>query len=350
MFLTQHLRSPEMRLSNVLFALPILIAVASRPNLAEAEASDLAMQWFDQNASSFVSLYKKLHQNPEVSFFESETAATLAETWSQAGYDVTTDVGGHGLVGILHNGDGPTLMLRCDLDGLPVSEQTGLPYASTKQVTTASGESTFTMHACGHDIHMTNLTAVAKFMSAHRDQWSGTLMIIGQPAEERGAGALAMLEDGLFTRFEKPDAAVAIHVAADLPAGTIGYRAGYSQANVDSVDITMRGRGGHGSKPEMTVDPIMQAAELVTSLQTIVSREIKPTDPAVVTVGSIHGGTKHNIIGDSCHLQLTVRSYDSGVRSHLLDAIERKANAVAMGCPAPETHGCIYEGTPTVFN
>lgn len=307
-------------------------------------------RWFNANAADWVELYVELHRNPEVSFFEDDTADRLATRWRALGLDVTTKIGGHGIVGILKNGSGPTIMLRTDLDALPVQEQTGLPYASTTTTTDGDIPETFVMHACGHDVHMTNLTTVAAYLSSHRELWSGTLMLIGQPAEERGAGATAMLRDGLFERFPKPDAALAIHVAADLQAGRVGYRPGFSQANVDSVDITMLGRGGHGSKPETTIDPVMLAAELVVSLQTIVSREIKPTDPAVVTVGSIHGGTKHNIIGNDCHLQLTVRSYDPGVRAHLLDAIQRKAKAVAMGSRAPEPIISVSEGTPSLFN
>jgi hippurate hydrolase len=206
------------------------------------------------------------------------------------------------------------------------------------------------MHACGHDIHMTNLVGVARYLGSHKDQWQGTLMLIGQPAEERVGGAKAMLEDGLFTRFPKPDFALALHVAHDTAAGKVAYRAGYALANVDSVDITVKGRGGHGAAPHTAIDPIVQAAELVVALQSIVSREVKPLEPAVITVGSIHGGTKHNIIDDECRLQLTVRSYADDVRKQLLEAIERKANAVTQGHRAPAPDVKFSEGTPSLYN
>jgi hippurate hydrolase len=206
------------------------------------------------------------------------------------------------------------------------------------------------MHACGHDLHMTNMVGVAQFLAGHRGDWSGTLVVIGQPAEEKGQGAQAMIDDGLFNRFPRPDFAVALHVGSDLAPGKIEYRAGYSQANVDSVDITIKGRGGHGAAPDTTIDPIVIAARLVLDLQTIISREIKPTDPAVITVGSIHGGSKHNIIGDDCHLQLTVRSYEPEVREKLLAAIKRKTLAAAASSGAPEPTIEISEGTPSLFN
>jgi hippurate hydrolase len=294
--------------------------------------------------------YRWLHQHPEVSYQEAQTAAFIAQIWRDAGFTVTTDVGGHGVVGLLENGPGPMLMLRCDLDALPVTEQTPLPFASTKTIQLPSGASSGVMHACGHDVHMTNLVAASRYLADHLDQWSGTLMVIGQPAEERGAGARAMLDDGLFDRFGKPDFAVALHVSGDKPSGQVGVRAGYALANVDSVDIHVRGRGGHGSQPHTTVDPIVQAAHLVVALQSIVSREVKPIEPAVVTVGSIHGGTKHNIIGNDCHLQITVRSYSDQVRRQVLSAIRRKAKAVAISFDAPEPEVNVSEGTPSLMN
>lgn len=306
--------------------------------------------WFEQHQDELVELYRWLHMHPELSFAEEQTAARVAEALQAAGFEVTTGIGGHGVVGLLKNGPGPTVMLRTDLDALPVTEQTQLPYASQKRVELEGGGTTGVMHACGHDVHITNLIAVARYLASAQDTWSGTLMVIGQPAEERGAGARAMLGDGLFERFPKPDYALALHVNSSSPAGTVSLAPGFVLANVDSVDITVKGRGGHGAAPHTTIDPIVQAAELVMSLQTIVSREVKPLQPAVVTVGAIQGGTKHNVIGDSCHLQITVRSYTDAVRDQVLAAIQRRAAgiAAAYGAPAPEIR--ISEGTPALQN
>ncbi|MCA9195184.1 MAG: amidohydrolase [Planctomycetales bacterium] len=308
------------------------------------------LNWLDSNSDQLRSTYIHLHTHPEVSFAEFETAEYVAARWREAGYDVTEAVGGTGVVGMLRNGTGPCLLLRTDLDALPVTEATGLPYASQATVKTDSGATSGVMHACGHDIHMTNLIGVAQFLASHRELWQGTLMLIGQPAEERGSGAIAMLNDRLFDRFGKPDFAMALHCEGATPTGKVALSPGYSLANVDSVDITIRGKGGHGSAPDTTVDPIVQAADLVMSLQTLVSREIKPQEPAVVTVGAIHGGTKHNIIGDTCHLQLTVRSYSSIVREKLLAGIKRKALAVAQSYAAPDPLIKFSEGTPALSN
>jgi len=236
------------------------------------------------------------------------------------------------------------------MDALPVLEETGLPYASQVRVRDDHGATVGVMHACGHDMHMTNLVGAVRYLASHRQEWRGTLVAIFQPAEERGAGAKAMIEAGLLAKFPRPHFAIAMHVAPDMPAGNVGYRAGYAQANVDSVDITVQGRGGHGAYPHTTIDPIVIAARLVLDLQTIVSREIKPIEPAVITVGSIHGGTKHNIIGGTCHLQLTVRSYSPEVRRQLLDAIRRKSLAAAASANAPEPEISTTEGTPALFN
>lgn len=306
--------------------------------------------WVHDNLDDLITLYRHLHQNPELSFEEEQTAKRLAEELQSIGVDVTTDVGGHGVVGILTNGEGPRLMLRADMDALPVTEETGLVFASHIQVEAEDGSYVGVMHACGHDVHMTNLIGVARFLADNKDAWQGTVMFVLQPAEERGGGAKAMLEDGLFERFPKPDFALALHVDSTLASGRLGYRAGYALANVDSVDITMHGRGGHGAYPHTTIDPVVQAAQLVVDLQSIVSREISPTEAAVITVGSIHGGTKHNIIGKDCELKLTVRSYSDEVREHLLEAIERKANAVAASFRAPEPTVDISEGTPALKN
>ncbi|TWT85269.1 N-acetyldiaminopimelate deacetylase [Posidoniimonas polymericola] len=329
----------------------LLTALPFAANAAAPSAPGVAIDaWLDDNLAGVVELYKELHQTPELSYEEEATGNRLAKQWRAAGFDVTQGVGGHGVVGVLENGDGPTLMLRCDTDALPVIEDTGVPYASRVRTTDKLGAVVGVMHACGHDIHMANMTGVVRWAAANRDSWSGTLMVIAQPAEERGAGAKAMLADGLFARFPRPDYAVALHVAADYPAGQAGYLAGYSQANVDSVDIAVKGRGGHGAYPHTTADPVVIAAKLVLDLQTIVSRELDPIEPAVITVGSIHGGTKHNIISDECKLQLTVRSYSPQVRQQIADAIIRKAKAAAASANAPEPEVDISEGTPSLYN
>jgi len=280
-------------------------------------------------------LYLDLHQHPELSMHEQQTAAKLAERLKALGYQVTTGVGSTGIVAILKNGDGPAVMLRTDMDALPVEEKTGLPYASKVTTTDTGGASVSVMHACGHDVHMSSWYGTAKLMATNRQRWHGTLILIGQPAEETGEGAVAMLRDGLFTRFPKPNYALAIHDDPTLPAGQVGFTTGYAMASSDSVDVTIYGRGGHGAQPQDTVDPIVIGARTVMALQTIVSREIDPRDPAVVTVGVFNGGTKNNIIPDEVQLQLTVRSYKPGVRKHLLASIERivKGEAMAGGSP-----------------
>ena len=280
-------------------------------------------------------LYLDLHQHPELSFHEVETAAKLANELRQLGYEVTTGVGRTGIVGVMKNGAGPTVMLRTELDALPVTENTGLPFASTVRTKDDAGLEVGVAHACGHDIHMAAWTGTARIMAANRAQWRGTLVLIGQPAEELVSGAKAMIADGLLTRFPRPDFAIAVHDDARLPAGIVGYHAGPILTNADALNIKIFGRGGHGARPEATVDPIVIAARTVLALQTIVSRETSPFDPAVITVGSIHGGTKHNIIPDEVQLQLTVRSFTQPVREHLLSAIDRivKAEAAAAGAP-----------------
>ncbi len=281
------------------------------------------------DADSLLALYKHLHAHPELSFQEAETAKRISKELQDAGFEVTENVGGHGIVAIMKNGAGPTVMLRTDLDALPVKEQTGLPYASKASATEQDGRNVDVMHACGHDIHMTAFVGAARELAKRRDQWQGTLMMIGQPAEERGAGAKLMLEDGLFERFPRPDYNLALHAHADLPAGQVSVVSGWALANVDSVDVTIFGVGGHGAYPQMTKDPVVIAASIIMNLQTLVAREINPVEPAVVTVGSIHGGAKHNVISDRVELQLTVRSFSDAVREQLLTGIERIAKSQA---------------------
>ena len=321
---------------------------------APAAAQDLGGE-VQKQMPSLMAIYKDFHANPELSFMEVRSAGILAAEARKLGFQVTEKVGGTGIVAVLKNGPGPVVLVRADMDGLPVIEQTGLAHASKVRVTTKEGVETGVMHACGHDTHMTAWIGVARLMTANRDKWSGTLVMIGQPAEERGAGARMMLEDGLYTRFPKPQYALAFHDAAQFPAGKIGYTPGYALANVDSVDLWVKGVGGHGAYPQTTKDPIVLASRIVTALQTLVAREISPLDSAVVTVGSFHAGAKHNIIPDEARLQLTVRSYTDEVRQHLLDGIARiaKGEAIAAGLPEdrmPEMKVEKDEFTPATFN
>jgi hippurate hydrolase len=311
----------------------VLALTAAAVEAKDAKRTELA--GLDELYPQLDAFYIDLHQTPELSLHEEKTAAKLADKLRRLGYEVTTGVGGLGVVAVMRNGSGRTLLLRADMDALPVKEQTGLPYASKVTTKDDSGAVVPVMHACGHDMHMTSLFGAAALLAKAKDRWRGTLVLIGQPAEEKVSGAAAMLKDGLLSRFPKPDFAIALHVADDIPAGRLGYTPGYALANVDSVDITIFGRGGHGAYPHRTVDPIVIAARTIVALQTIVARENNPIDPAVVTVGSIHGGSKHNIIPDEVTLQLTVRSYKDEVRSRVLAAIARiaKAEAAAAGAP-----------------
>jgi amidohydrolase len=300
-------------------------------------------------------LYTTLHRNPELSLAEAQTAKRLAEPLREAGYTVTEGVGGHGVVAVMENGPGPVLMIRTDLDALPVKEQTGAEYASTATGTDAAGKTVDVMHACGHDVHMTCLVGVAHAMAKLKDRWGGTLVLIGQPAEEVGKGAKAMLEDGLFKRFPRPNYVLGLHVDPELESGKVGYVSGFALANVDSVDVVIRGVGGHGAYPHKTKDPVVIAAQFVLALQTIASREVRPIDAVVVTVGSIHGGTKHNVIADEVALQLTVRTYEDDVRTQTLDAIERIAAGVAKAAGVPEDRMPTVtrrdaEYTPALYN
>jgi len=299
-------------------------------------------------------LYRHLHRNPELSFQEKATAARLAQEFRRAGLKVTEGVGGYGVVGILPNGPGPVVLLRADMDALPVTEDTGLPYASRVKASDQSGREVGVMHACGHDVHMTVLVGAIRELASRKAAWSGTLVCIAQPAEERSGGARAMLADGLYERFPLPDYALALHVTPDLAAGEIGICPGYAMANVDMLDIRVRGRGGHGAIPESTLDPVVLSARIVLALQTIVSREISPLDPAVITVGSIHGGTKGNVIPDEVKLELTLRSYSEEVRRALLQKIERICRGEAMASGVPEAQYPVLElreeYTPSLYN
>ncbi len=328
----------------------LLLLAVSTSSLPGADPSTV----LKEELPSLVALYQELHANPELSLHEVETSALVARELRAAGLEVTEKVGGYGLVGVLKNGEGPVILVRTDLDALPVQEQTGVPYASQKVVKDDLGREVPVMHACGHDIHMASFIGTARVLSRCRDQWQGTVVMIGQPAEERVLGARLMLRAGLFSKFPKPGKALALHCASDMAHGTVGIVEGYALANVDSVEIIVRGVGGHGSMPHLSKDPIVLASQIVLALQTIVSREVKPGDPAVVTVGSIHGGTKSNIIPDEVRLQLTLRSYQSETRQHLIDSIKRivKAQADSAGMPASKQPEVIVsdDQAPALYN
>jgi len=297
----------------------------------------------ERHLGDLIKLYQHVHANPELSYGEAQTSALIAEQLRRAGYTVSERVGrysdstlqSYGVVAVLRNGDGPRVLVRADIDALPVEEKTGLPYASTRQQRSARGEMLPVMHACGHDVHVTMLIGVGTILAQLRDRWRGTLILVGQPAEERGAGARALLADSLYERFGRPDYILGLHTDAEHPAGTVGVSAGPITASVDMIDVTIRGVGGHGAYPHTTKDPIVMAAEFVMAVQTIVSREIPPREPAVVTVGSICGGTKHNIIPDEVTLQLTVRTYDERIRQQIISAIGAKAYGIARAAAVP---------------
>jgi amidohydrolase len=314
--------------------LSAVLVVSLLGRAAMAAGSGLA--GLDAAYPALDALYRDLHQHPELSLHEEKTAAKLAAKLRALGFDVTEHVGGTGIVGVLRNGSGPTVLVRTELDALPVKEATGLPYASTATVKDPAGTVTPVMHACGHDIHMTSWVGAATLLANARDTWRGTLLFVGQPAEEIGRGAKMMVDDGFLKRFPHPDVVIAVHDFGFYAAGQVAIVPGFAMANVDMVDVTIYGKGGHGALPQLTVDPIVIAARTVVTLQTIVAREVNPLDPAVVTVGSIHGGTKHNIIPDEVKLQLTVRSYKPEVQKQLLAAIERIAKAEAAAALAPK--------------
>ncbi len=342
-----------------ILSLILSAAILASPLLAQQTPQSLA----ESELPSLVTIYKDIHTNPELSTQEKRTSALVAKELKAAGCDVTDHVGkyetpgltGYGVVGVMKNGDGPTVLIRTDMDALPVQEETGLPYASKATAQTPDGKEVHVMHACGHDAHMAIFIGAARALAKLKDQWHGTLVFVGQPAEETGSGAKALLNDGLYKKFPKPDYAIGYHDNAELAAGKIAYHEGYACANVDSVDITVRGVGGHGAYPHKTKDPVVLASEIVMGLQTIVSRENNPLDPIVITVGSIHGGTKHNIISNEVKMQLTVRTYKPDVRKHVLDAIARvaKGMAIAAGFPddkMPIVHVEEDQFTPAMYN
>ncbi|MEH6714239.1 amidohydrolase [Parasphingorhabdus flavimaris] len=319
---------------------------STSPDLTAAIAAD-----YDKELEA---LFLDFHKNPELSYKETRTAAIIAKKWRDAGFTVTEKVGGTGVVAVMKNGAGPTLMLRADMDGLPLVEDSGLDYMSTAKQISIDGEEKPVMHACGHDVHITSLIGTARQMSAMKDQWSGTLVLVAQPAEERIGGAKLMMDDGLYSRFPKPDFAMAFHVSADTPTGKLAIGEGIESSSSDSVDIIVHGVGAHGASPHRGKDPIVMGAEIIMALQTIVSREIAPLKPAVITVGSFHSGFKHNIISDRATMQLTVRSDDEDTRSKLLEGIKRIATNVGRmnGLPDDKLPEVLvsHESTPANYN
>lgn len=341
------------------FLTVLLSILCATPAMAQQSIDSL----LDRDIGQLVNTYKMLHAAPELSHHEEKTAAFLASQLRALGYTVTERVGkyaqpewtSYGVVAVMKNGAGPTVLVRTELDALPVEEKTGLPYASTVKMKDDAGQEVSVMHACGHDIHITSFLGTAKMLAALKDQWHGTLVMIGQPAEETVNGARAMLADGLYTRFPKPDFALALHDSGDVEAGKITYYPGYAMASATSVDLVIRGLGGHGARPEATRDPIVLAAQIVLALQTIVSREKSALDPAVITVGSIHGGTKRNIIPDEVILQITIRTYKEEVRQQILASIERIARGLALAAGVPEERAPILkvvesENSPSTYN
>ncbi len=305
------------------------------------------------NINDLEKMYLELHKNPELSLQETQSSKRMSAELRSAGLEVFENFGG-GVVGILKNGDGPKILVRADMDALPVKEETGLPYSSTKKMKDAAGKEVDVMHACGHDMHMTVFAGVAKTMAALKKNWKGTIIFVGQPAEEIVVGAKAMMDNGLYAKFGRPDYCLGLHVSSSLPAGQIGYCPEYMMANVNSVNITVLGEGGHGAYPHLTKDPVVIASRLVLDLQTIVSREISAIEPAVITVGTIHGGTKRNIVPNEVNLELTVRTYSEATKQAVLEKIKTKAKAAAMSAGLPESKYPIVfitpEESPAVYN
>jgi hippurate hydrolase len=344
-------RSRPVAASLLLASLLCLVLPGGAPARAGGPWSEEIRAHYDDHLEE---LFVWFHRNPELSFLEHRTSARLAAELRDLGVEVTAGVGGTGLVGMIENGPGPLLMIRADMDGLPIREESGLPYASTATQENRDGEQVPVMHACGHDVHITSLVGTARMLLAHRDLWSGSVMLVGQPAEERIGGARAMLEDGLYQRFGVPHHAIAFHVSSDGPAGRLAVAPGLVMSSSDSVDITVRGVGAHGASPHRGKDPIYIASQIVIALQGLVSREIAPLEPAVVTVGSFHAGFKHNIIPDEARLQLTVRSDSEATRTRLLEGIERIARNVGRAAGLDEdrlpTVRSGFESTPTTIN
>jgi hippurate hydrolase len=332
----------------IIFAVALLIGL----NTSTAFGASRLSTTIKEDIPYLIDLYKHLHSHPELSLQEKETSNRIAEELEKAGFSVTRGVGGYGVVGVLENGRGPTVMLRTDMDALPVQEETGLVYASQVKALDADGKETYVMHACGHDVHMTTFIGAARLLSRVKEDWRGTLLMVAQPAEEIMSGAQAMIDDGLFTRFPRPDYMIGIH-AMPMPVGIIGYREGYIFAGEAIMHIKVKGIGGHGARPHETKDPIVMAAQMILDFQTIVSREVDPVEPAVVTVGSIHGGMTDNVIAEEVILKLTLRAYPDDLRRNMIESVKRKALAVAMANNVPEDRFpevMVISDSPAVYN
>lgn len=336
-----------------------ILALAATTGLAafqpaSAQSTDLGKAISADYDNKLEALFLDFHRNPELSYKETRTAAIMAKEWRAAGFEVTEKVGGTGVVAIMKNGEGPTLMLRADMDGLPLVEDSGLDYMSTATEVSIDGQEKPVMHACGHDVHITSLIGTGRQLAGMKDQWSGTLVLIAQPAEERIGGAKLMMDDGLYSRFPKPDYAMAFHVSSGVPTGKIAVNSGIASSSSDSVDIVVHGVGAHGASPHRGKDPIVMGAQIIMNLQTIVSREIAPLKPGVVTVGAFHSGFKHNIISDKAEMQLTVRSDDEDTRKKLLAGIKRIAENVGRMNGLPEDKlpevKVSHESTPANYN
>ncbi|WP_194976649.1 amidohydrolase [Aquiflexum lacus] len=338
-----------MKVSLFSLCLFFLIAIFPKPGFSQSVDN-----FIDKIYPELDQLYKALHLNPELSLQEKETSARIAKELKSLGYEVTENIGGYGVVGVLENGAGPVLLIRTDMDALPMEEKTGLPYASTKKGISNDGKETYITHSCGHDIHMSVFVGTAKMMVEYKHAWRGTLLMVGQPAEENGMGAWNMMNDGLYERFPHPDYAIALHDDPFLPAGMLGYKSGPLMAGVDMMNVTVYGEGAHGAAPHKGIDPIVLSAQMIQAYQTIVSRRIAPIDPAVVTVGSIHGGTVHNIIPDEVVMQLTLRSYSPEVREEMVSSIKRISEQYARAAGLSEekmpTYWIRHPHTPALIN
>ena len=339
---------------NMNIVIPVLMLISGTVYGQQSSLNEEIMKLTGEQATQYKSLYIDLHQHPELSHMEFNTSKKMADELKSIGFDVTPKVGGNGVVGIYKNGKGKVIMLRTDMDALPVKEATGLPFASQIIMKDATGNQSPVMHACGHDLHMSVWLGTLKALITLKNEWKGTIFAIAQPEEEVSGGSESMIADGLFKRFPKPDVALCYHVSAELPTGTIGYYPGAIFAGVNSVNITVYGRGGHGALPHMTIDPIVLSARIILDIQTIVSREINPVKPAVVTVGAIHGGTKHNIIPDVVKMLLTLRFFEDGVYKQIQQSLERitRGDAIAAGLPETKMPLVEYakEFSPPVLN